>query len=88
MLNERGEEVHETCINGFPENIILWGNCTLFGRKAMYAHNNGWIHSKEFFKSLHNQRSQKLHQNHINGFSEKNSFRAIVSFWSKNGMLS
>ena len=30
-----------------------------------------WIHSKDFFKILHNERDQEVHGTYINGFPEK-----------------
>ena len=49
-----------------------------------------WISCKDYFTILHNERGQERHGNYINGFSERNLivFRAIWSFWNKNGMVS
>ena len=49
-----------------------------------------WISCKDCFTILHNERGQERHGNYINGFSERNLivFRAIWSFWNKNGMVS
>ena len=33
--NERSQELHENYINGFSENIFLWGKCTILGPKIM-----------------------------------------------------
>ena len=48
-----------------------------------------WISCIDCFTILHNERSQDRHGNYINGFSERNLivFRAIWSFWNKNGMV-
>ena len=60
-----------------------------------------WISCKDCFTILHNERDQERHGNYIlnygnyiifyyNGFFERNLivFRAIWSFWNKNGMVS
>ena len=49
-----------------------------------------WISCKDYFTILHNERGQERHGNYINGFSERNLivFKAIWSFWNKNGMAS
>ena len=49
-----------------------------------------WVSCKGCFTILHNERGQKRHGNFINGFSERNLivFRAIWSFWNKNGLVS
>ena len=49
-----------------------------------------WISCKDCFTFLQNERGQERHGNYINGFSERNLivFKAIWSFWNKNGMAS
>ena len=49
-----------------------------------------WVRCKDCFTILHNERGQERHGNYINGFSERNLivFRAIWSFWNKNGLVS
>ena len=48
-----------------------------------------WISCKDYLTILHNERGQERHGNYSNGFSERNLivFRAIWSFWNKNGMV-
>ena len=48
-----------------------------------------WISCKDYLTNLHNERGQERHGNYFNGFSERNLivFRAIWSFWNKNGMV-
>ena len=48
-----------------------------------------WINCKDYLTNLHNERGQERHRNYINGLSERNLivFRAIWSFWNKNGMV-
>ena len=48
-----------------------------------------WISCKDYLTILHNERGQERHGNYFNGFSERNLivFRAIWSFWNKNGMV-
>ena len=40
-----------------------------FGLKVTCCHNSGPI--RDFFKILHNERGQGLHENYVNGFSKK-----------------
>ena len=49
-----------------------------------------WISCEDCFAILHNERDQERHGNYINDFFERNLivFRAIWSFWNKNGMVS
>ena len=38
------------------------------------------------FQTLHNEKGQEVHDNYINGFSEKIIFGAIGPFWLQNDM--
>ena len=53
---------------------------SLFGWKMACHHL--WIHSKDFFEILHNERDQEVHENYINGFSGKKSFWGNGPFWA------
>ena len=38
LHNEKGQKVHQTCINGFAENILIWGQMSPFGLKMACGH--------------------------------------------------
>ena len=63
----------------FPTKIFFRANGPFCARMVKTLDNAG----KTFFK-LHNQRSQKVHQNYFNYFSKKISFRAIEPFCAQN----
>ena len=54
---------------------------SLFGWKMACHHL--WIHSKDFFEILHNERDQEVHENYINGFSGK---KVILGKWAILGL--
>ena len=70
---------------------LLFGQMGHFdlGSRMSHSVSQLWVRCKDFFTILHNERGQERHGNYINGFSERNLivFRAIWSFWNKNGMV-
>ena len=78
-------------INGLSEKILVsiqMGHFDL-ARKMLHPASQFWVSCKDCFTILHNERGQERHRNYINGFYERNLnvFRAIWSFWNKNGMV-
>ena len=59
------------------------------GSRILHPVSQLWISCKDYFTILHNEMGQESYGNYINGFSERNLivFRAIWSFWNKNGMV-
>ena len=74
-----------------PKNSCLGQMCNFdLGPRMSHPVSQLWINCKDCFTGLHNERGQERHGNYINGFSERNLivFKAIWSFWNKNGMAS
>ena len=48
LNNERGQQVHESYINGFFEKILVRHKWSMMGLEMKHPHN--WIHLKDFLK--------------------------------------
>ena len=83
LHSERGQQVDEKNIV-FSKRNFCRANGSFSNQKGTSS--QLWIHCKDCFTILYNERGKERYRHYINCFSEKKIlFKAVLSFWPKIG---